>query len=118
MHLSYVVPAKITHHPPTDAELEGPNAELSVTVRTDYPGTVRVMWYRNGGHIMTENVTTAVSQDMSNSSSIAVSRRNESGQYRVVVGESRLPDGFVDLPEDVIAMAIQNVVFNVNVIGW
>ena len=114
----HVVPAKITHHPPTVTELEGPNAELSVTVRTDYPGTVRVMWYRNGGHIMTENVTTAVSQDMSNSSSIAVSRRSESGEYRVVVGESRLPDGFVDLPEDVIAMATHYVAFNVNVIGW
>ena len=66
---------------------------------------------------MTENVTTTAEGDMTNTSTLSVSHRNESGEYRVVVGESRLPNVLTELPEDVVSMATHNVAFTVTVKG-
>ena len=95
---SYPVPARISPQPASTVEVTGPDGVLSVTVRTDQPGSIRVTWYRANQPVMTENVTTTVEGDMSNTSTLGFSRRNESGEYRVIVGESRLPDVLDELP--------------------
>ena len=113
----YSVPARITHHPPTVTEITGPNALLPITIRSDYPGTVTVTWYRDGQLVMEESITVTAATALTGHSSLMVSHRNESGTYRVKVGESRLRQGLGNLPQGVVDMATHTVTFNVHIKG-